>query len=95
MYAELIQSARNMQAEMEQSMRDAKGALLELKLLLGPISERVRNKCKILRSIGEEDRAAIEEQRLQKFVDDQSKDTKNIVIIPIRAKKPDNFLPRL
>ena len=93
MYAELIQSARNMQAEMEQSMRDAKGRSPGVEAITRAyLRKESEINAKILRSIGEEDRAAIEEQRLQKFVDDQSKDTQKYSDYSYTSEKTRQFL---
>ena len=75
MYAELIKSAKQMEASVADSMRNSSGKQPELiaiqKAFLRKESEI---NAKILRAIGQEERATIEEQRLQKFVDDQAAD---------------------
>ena len=74
-YAELAQSAQQMQADLARSMQNAKGRSPSIAAITKAYLRRESEiNAKILRAIGQEERATIEEQRVQKFVDDQSRD---------------------
>lgn len=74
-YAELAQSAQQMQADLARSMQNAKGRSPGIAAITKAYLRRESEiNAKILRAIGQEERATIEEQRVQKFVDDQSRD---------------------
>ena len=74
-YAELAQAAQNMQNDLAQSMQNAKGRSPSIVgITEAYLARETQINAKILRAIGQEERATIEEQRVQKFVNDQSKD---------------------
>ena len=74
-YAELAQAAQSMQNDLAQSMQNAKGRSPSIIAITEAYLARESEiNAKILRAIGQEAQATIEEQRVQKFVDDQSKD---------------------
>jgi hypothetical protein len=74
-YAELAQAAQSMQNDLAESMQNAKGRSPSVVAITESYLARESEiNAKILRAIGQEEQATIEEQRVQKFVDDQSKD---------------------
>jgi len=75
MYANLSQAAQSMRESMTQSMQNAKGRSPGIEAITKAylIRESQIN-ASIMRAIGQEAQATIEEQRLQKFADDQSTD---------------------
>ena len=74
-YAELAQAAQNMQNDLAGSMKNAEGRSPSIVAVTESyLTRESKINAKILRAIGQEEQATIEEQRVQKFVDDQSKD---------------------
>lgn len=75
LYANLIQSAQSAHDSMAQSMKNTKGRTPGVEAITRAylIRESQIN-ASIMRAIGQEAQATIEEQRLQKFADDMSKD---------------------
>lgn len=75
MYADLSQAAQSMRASMTQLMQNAKGRSPGIEAITKAYLIRESQiSASIMRAIGQEAQATIEEQRLQKFADDQSKD---------------------
>jgi hypothetical protein len=75
LYADLINIGQAGQASLAKSMQDAKGRSPKIEAITKAyLRKESEINAKILRTIGQEERATIEEQRIQKFVDDQSKD---------------------
>ena len=75
LYRDLIQQAQQMQASFAQEMENAKGQVPDItSVTKAYLKKRKIVEIKILRSIGDEERAGQEEQLLQKFVDDKNLD---------------------
>ena len=75
LYADLVQAAQSMRESMAQSMQNAKGRSPGIEAITKAyLSRESQINASIMRAIGQEAQATIEEQRLQKFADDQSKD---------------------
>ena len=92
-YAELAQAAKSMQNDLAQSMQNAKGRSPSIVAITEAYLARESEiNAKILRAIGQEAQATIEEQRVQKFVDDQSKDAEKYNDYSYTSAKTRQFL---
>lgn len=92
-YAELAQAAQTMQNDLAQSMQNARGRSPSIIAITEAYLARESEiNAKILRAIGQEAQATIEEQRVQKFVDDQSKDAEKYNDYSFTSLKTRQFL---
>ena len=92
-YAELAQTAQRMQTDLAESMQNAKGRSPSIVAITEAYLARESEiNAKILRAIGQEAQATIEEQRVQKFVDDQSKDAEKYSDYSYTSAKTRQFL---
>jgi hypothetical protein len=93
MYAELAQAAQSMQNDLAQSMQNAKGRSPSIVAITEAyLARETEINAKILRAIGQEAQATIEEQRVQKFVDDQSKDAEKYNDYSYKSSETRQFL---
>ena len=75
LYADLIQMAQSAHESMAQSMQNAKGRSPGIEAITKAyLTRESQINASIMRAIGQDAQATIEEQRLQKFADDLSKD---------------------
>ena len=92
-YAELAQMAQQMQAEIENSLKNAEGRSPSI---LGFTKAFLRRESeinsKIFAAIGQEERATIESQRLQKFIADQSRDAQKYTDYSYTSQETRKFL---
>lgn len=93
MYLERIQDAQRVQADMMRSLQDAKGRSPQvLAITKAYLRKESEINAKILRAIGQEERATIEEQRVQKFASDMSKDAQKYKDYAYQSTETRQFL---
>ena len=92
-YAELAQAAQQFQAEMAASLKDAKGRSPSIVALTKAFLRRESEiNAKIFGAIGQEERATIESQRVQKFIADKSRDAQKYKDYEYSSQETREFL---
>ena len=92
-YAELAGAAQSIQNDLAQSMQNAKGKSPSIVAITETyLARETEINSKILRAIGQEAQATIEEQRVQKFVDDNSKDAEKYNDYSYKSSETRQFL---